>query len=659
MKLTNIDQFLDRHLTGGLNIHGSILIIMHHLGYPIPRGLCYGLTHMMIMARLADDEQEELEHFNRCLARLVWIAGAKHYYKKIFFGWKTRYAPEVVLKQLDDVAAKLKKGETLSEEEKILSEMRAFCDGVAILQFHDGEKIKDFQVLYKDEEETEGETRAEIKPCLTQDAAAMYPTVESTAMEEVGGVTEVEGWLSIHDPEELTQLLEALWKKLRHQNINKPVAFALSQTGKRAHRLSFIYEPKKGGWRFLGPNTPGQWRNIGNHAETARKIFREFGKKDRVCFQAEVYCNKKIRRHVRYVIRSFKTDNQNLLGITPARAQLRSDDGIRLFQMALLRGKVEDIKKIIDTEENACRLLESPLFNGVAPPLHCAASARDLEVVRLLLQSGANPNQLTPGGFSPLYDAAQNGRLDVARLLLQYGANPEQRSDDGTVLDVAIRHGHTKVAQLLVTAVLQKAMSEGRGEKVQFLFHLPLGSNPQYPEVDDKSKTKELGARMKVLMRLLTKETQEDKREFDQPFLRVVWMLEQLQKIHSKINNLQREITVSIGGGRTSQYFIGNPNDKIPTGFAIALDMIGEVAAIVETGLKVGEITDEMVILIQNRFKKIIALMEKKHGEVIQQSASLFKRRHTVVEDIYKEIYQEICCEISKPSEPSSASQSR
>lgn len=62
-------------------------------------------------------------------------------------------------------------------------------------------------------------------------------------------------------------------------------------------------------------------------------------------------------------------------------------------------------------------------------PLRSAAKAGHLEIVRLLLEHGADPNKpehgLAPFGGS-VYDATQNGHYEVVRLLLENGASPNQ-----------------------------------------------------------------------------------------------------------------------------------------------------------------------------------------------------------------------------------------
>ena len=56
-----------------------------------------------------------------------------------------------------------------------------------------------------------------------------------------------------------------------------------------------------------------------------------------------------------------------------------------------------------------------------------AARHGHLEVVRFLVESGANKDQcLTNNGATPLFVAARHGHLEVVRFLVESGANNDQ-----------------------------------------------------------------------------------------------------------------------------------------------------------------------------------------------------------------------------------------
>ncbi|KAE8253894.1 hypothetical protein A4X13_0g3623 [Tilletia indica] len=60
-------------------------------------------------------------------------------------------------------------------------------------------------------------------------------------------------------------------------------------------------------------------------------------------------------------------------------------------------------------------------------PLMSAASAGSLDYVRLLLDSGASPTATNTRGLTPLHYAASKGHTDVGRCLLEYGAEVNAR----------------------------------------------------------------------------------------------------------------------------------------------------------------------------------------------------------------------------------------
>lgn len=76
------------------------------------------------------------------------------------------------------------------------------------------------------------------------------------------------------------------------------------------------------------------------------------------------------------------------------------------------------------------------------PPLFTAVQFGNLEIVKLLLQRGADPKRYAP---SPLYRAVEDNRRDIIPILLEYGVGPQTTS-----LKLAVLHRDESMVRLLL-----------------------------------------------------------------------------------------------------------------------------------------------------------------------------------------------------------------
>lgn len=86
----------------------------------------------------------------------------------------------------------------------------------------------------------------------------------------------------------------------------------------------------------------------------------------------------------------------------------------------------------------------------VAGPLHLAVTRRRLNMVRLLLDSGAKCDMLDDRENTPLALAAKNGQLEIVKVLLFRGANRDTKDAQGqTPLDHAREQAHADIVKVL------------------------------------------------------------------------------------------------------------------------------------------------------------------------------------------------------------------
>jgi ankyrin repeat protein len=125
----------------------------------------------------------------------------------------------------------------------------------------------------------------------------------------------------------------------------------------------------------------------------------------------------------------------------------RSQDGFTALHFACFFGQPEAACLLIESGAAVDAVAANPMQ---VMPLHSAASARNLEATRLLLEHGAPVNARQHGGWTPIHAAAQNGDRPMVELLLKYHADPKAANDDGkTPSMVAREKGHDELSGLL------------------------------------------------------------------------------------------------------------------------------------------------------------------------------------------------------------------
>src|SRR5438093_7133418 len=93
---------------------------------------------------------------------------------------------------------------------------------------------------------------------------------------------------------------------------------------------------------------------------------------------------------------------------------------------------------------------------GGFTPLHSAvatdAGASDIEIVRMLLDKGGDPNARSQSGPTPLHPGAFTGDRASLELLIAHRADPAIRNKAGqTASDIATERGHEEVARILAS----------------------------------------------------------------------------------------------------------------------------------------------------------------------------------------------------------------
>jgi len=138
--------------------------------------------------------------------------------------------------------------------------------------------------------------------------------------------------------------------------------------------------------------------------------------------------------------------------------------------MAAVKGDMERVRELLDQEPSLVNRVSdyNSYYLGSGAPIKNAAAGGHIEIVKLLLERGADPN-LPEEGIAPhghaLYSAVYNGHYEIAKLLLEHGAypNPEVESSADAVF-IAIMNGDLRMIDLLASygAVWNIPVTKGR-----------------------------------------------------------------------------------------------------------------------------------------------------------------------------------------------------
>jgi ankyrin repeat protein len=128
-------------------------------------------------------------------------------------------------------------------------------------------------------------------------------------------------------------------------------------------------------------------------------------------------------------------------------------------------GEVEELRALLKADPSLARA-----DNSLGGPLFVAARSGRVEVTKLLLEYGADPNTVNSAGNTPLWFAAQSparpasDRIAVMKLLLDAGADLHARCEDGTTaLHFAAWRGPAEVVRFLLSKGADRSLTNDHG----------------------------------------------------------------------------------------------------------------------------------------------------------------------------------------------------
>ncbi|XP_041471850.1 uncharacterized protein LOC121421254 [Lytechinus variegatus] len=125
---------------------------------------------------------------------------------------------------------------------------------------------------------------------------------------------------------------------------------------------------------------------------------------------------------------------------------MADNKGITPLHSASFNGHLDVVKYLIDQGAQA-----NTANNAGVTPLHNASFNGHFDVVKYLIDQGAQANTANNAGITPLHSASFNGHLDVVKYLIDQGAQANTADNEGvTPLHSASLNGHLDVVKYLI-----------------------------------------------------------------------------------------------------------------------------------------------------------------------------------------------------------------
>ncbi len=138
---------------------------------------------------------------------------------------------------------------------------------------------------------------------------------------------------------------------------------------------------------------------------------------------------------------------KQLLRDHPSLASAYAPDGFPAVGLAAFFGHLDAVTTLLAAGANVHAAARNS-FKVQA--IHAAVASKNLDIVRAVLEAGADPNAAQQQGFRPIHEAGSSGSRELAELLLKFGADPTLKGDNGkNAIDIAREKGHAELADWL------------------------------------------------------------------------------------------------------------------------------------------------------------------------------------------------------------------
>lgn len=191
--------------------------------------------------------------------------------------------------------------------------------------------------------------------------------------------------------------------------------------------------------------------------------------------------NEPVRRSPRVIQAIFRHENRTDPKIldkmieelnSDSLSRLSRDDLYSSIDLAFLRGDLNTLKEMASLGIDF-----KSVYFGKITPLCRAVDLNNLAIVKFLLDKKVDPNQIKEDGSTALMSASAIGNMEILKVLIEAGANPNFQTIErrNTPLLQAVWHGKVDIAISLLEAGANPH-HKSKGGKTAFMWATELGN---------------------------------------------------------------------------------------------------------------------------------------------------------------------------------------
>lgn len=283
----------------------------------------------------------------------------------------------------------------------------AMLDGIALFQNPDDHK----------------DILTNQKSYLTQYNALRYfiPLLVTPELEENGGIAMIRTASGYGTRESLNAYFNKFAEIVNRTDLTKPVAFVLNNAD---HGITLGYLPARKKWVVIDANNlPCEYVDAGASCEIGSLVMSRLLYSDKTAvFTLQAYVQGNTRLEYKKCMKKWVKCKESKAVHIPTEQTCHAKNSHNTSWLFVATNNVQ-----LDLSErlikNGADVNEARSDKHKITPLLNAASDGYTKIVKLLLDNGADIDQVDSGGATSLFTAAQFGHLDTVKYLLEHGAD--------------------------------------------------------------------------------------------------------------------------------------------------------------------------------------------------------------------------------------------